>query len=95
MLSPIREFPRQDGHQRLVHESFNARTRAVITVVASLSFMSRSDPERVTEWRVYWMPQSEEIDEGDRVEQCASYGHKLPEDVARAMFPRIDGYYAV
>lgn len=94
-MFPIEMHPGPDpSHTRLVHESFDSRTGAIITVVASLSHMDQADPERVTEWRVYWSAFNAGTgDQASRIEQCSSWGMKLPEEVGQAMFPRVDGPY--
>jgi hypothetical protein len=82
-------------HRQHVIEHHFSAYGAIITIVASLSYMSREDPELVTEWRAYWLAFSERLgDEDWRREEAARRGEKLLEDVARAMFPHIQGWYA-
>lgn len=87
-------------HQRHIAEAFFPQ--AVLTIVASLSFMDREDEERVTEWRVYWMAFGGQLAGGThdpeawmprRVDICAERGEKMPEEVARAIFPHVEGPY--
>lgn len=95
----VQELRRDEtGHQRLVSESFFYLSEpAVVTVVASLSFMDRQSPDRVTEWRAYWGAFADNSGEDGmdaRVYTVATRGSKLPEDAARAIFPHVDGRYA-
>lgn len=93
-MFPVTQHPGADAqHTRLVYEGFFGLDGTVVTIVASLSHMDREDPECVTEWRVYWSAFLQERPEDERINWCAQHGVKLPEEVARAMFPRVEGPY--
>lgn len=94
-MFPIQALPRtEDFHQRLVIDSVSNVGDGVLTIVASLSYMSLDDPDRVTEWRAYWAAFSDEmLEREDRIQQTAERGSKLTEEVARALFPHVDGPY--
>lgn len=92
MLSPIwSETDGEDGRQDvyLVHEVFNRDGQAVITIVASIK-------PWCGEWRAYWRASPVLFTTAElRVERCKTSGCKLDEDVARAMFPQVEGRYDV
>lgn len=93
-MFPVQIAPRTGARQYHFTEAFFKT--AAITIVASLSFNDLNNPDRVTEWRAYWHAFGEGIDHehtADRVRMTSEYGSKIPEEMARSIFQRIDGPY--
>jgi hypothetical protein len=89
MLGPLGQITVEAGRVVLVYyESFRRDEQAVLTIVAVIH------PGH--NWAVYWEPSSVLLNDSDmRVEHTRWHGHKVNEDVARAMFPHIESEYEV
>ena len=91
MLGPLKQITTEAGQSVLVYyESFRRDEQGVLTIVAVIH------PGH--HWAAYWEPSSlllRDIDADIRVNHTRTHGHKIDEDVARAMFGSIEEDYDV
>lgn len=98
----IHDDPAVGGRPRslLVAESFSSNpdhSEHVVVYVATVDGIRGRQPqlgigEDIQQWTAYSASFPATVDQATRIFHCRSRGNKLPEEVAKAIFPRLAEY---
>ena len=96
----IHDDPQEGGYSRslLVWEGFNPDETGeehCVTIVAAVNGVRGTQPDlgdasNIGDWAAYMAAFSADTPQEDRVAHTRGRGNKLDEDVARAIFPRLN-----